>query len=156
MSPALAGGLLSTSTTREAPKCRLAPSRSGVSCEPHTAGQVQEKIPGSVYVMRNEEGQGALKLLRGYSTFFFTVQGEIVWAEPIPVEARGVKGKEASGTKFSPVLMRKGEWEELGCVKRTPRTRHRTEGPVGQGHRRRLRGRGAASGLEAAVVAPSR
>lgn len=37
--------------------------------------------------------------------FFFTIQGEIVWAEPIPVEARGVKGKEASGTKFSPVLV---------------------------------------------------
>ena len=37
--------------------------------------------------------------------FFFTIQGEIVWAEPIPIEARGVKGKEASGTKFSPKLV---------------------------------------------------
>ena len=37
--------------------------------------------------------------------FFFTIQGEIVWAKPIPIEARGVKGKEASGTKFSPKLV---------------------------------------------------
>ena len=37
--------------------------------------------------------------------FFFTIQEEIFWAEPIPVEARRVKGKEASGTKFSPKLM---------------------------------------------------
>ncbi|MXQ84087.1 hypothetical protein E5288_WYG012092 [Bos mutus] len=31
--------------------------------------------------------------------------GEIVWAKPIPIEAKGVKGKEASGTKFSPKLV---------------------------------------------------
>ena len=50
--------------------------------------------------MRNEE-QRALKLLREYSIFFFTIQGEIVWAEPIPVEARGVKGKKLLGPNLA-------------------------------------------------------
>ena len=62
----------------------------------------RRKIPGSVYIMRNEEEQRAPKLLREYGIFFFfTIQGEIVWAEPIPVEARGVKGKKLLGPNLA-------------------------------------------------------
>lgn len=59
---------------------------------------------------RTEGPQSAQWLLYVYNL------GKTVWAEAISVEARGVEGQEASGTEFSPMLvkiMRKGELEGL-------------------------------------------
>ena len=105
MSPVLAGGLLSTVPPGKSHNAVLTPADLGSRVNPIPQVWCRRKIQGNVCVMRNEEEQRALNLLREYSIFFFTIQGEIVWAEPIPIEARGVKGKEASGTKFSPKLV---------------------------------------------------
>ena len=104
MSPVLAGGLLSTVPPGKSHNAVLTPADLGSRVNPIPQVWCRRKIQGNVCVMRNEEEQRALNLLREYSIFFLQFR-EKVWADPIPVEARGVKGKEASGTKFSPKLV---------------------------------------------------
>ena len=108
MSPVLAGGLLSTVPPGKSHNAVLTPADLGSRVNTIPQVWCRRKIQGNVCVMRNGEEQRALNLLREYSIFFFfffTIQEEIFWAEPIPVEARRLKGKEASGTKFSPKLV---------------------------------------------------
>lgn len=60
---------------------------------------------------RTEGPQSAQWLLYVYNL------GKTVWAEAISVEARGVEGQEASGTEFSPMLVKISEKGGIGGAK---------------------------------------
>ena len=105
VSPAVAGGLFAAVPPGEPHNAVLPPADLGSRVNPRPQVCCRREIEGNVCIIRNGDPR-ALNLLREYSFFFFFLQfREKVWADPIPVEARGVKGKEASGTKFSPKLV---------------------------------------------------